>query len=90
MHAFLSNLANRQADTQTSRAIEFTSSVVGGNKRLHLRYCAVEADHRKARSIAYERLDQIGSLYAIENVTANTYLPKFTTFVMYKVQNYYI
>ena len=30
MHAFLSNLAN-QTDRQTSRAIAFTSSVVGGN-----------------------------------------------------------
>jgi len=29
-HAFLSNLANRQIDRQTSRAIAFTSSVVAG------------------------------------------------------------
>jgi len=33
MHAFLSNLANRQTDRQTSQAIAFTSSVVGGNKK---------------------------------------------------------
>ena len=32
MHAFLSNLANRQTDTQT-RAKTFTSSFVGGNYR---------------------------------------------------------
>jgi len=30
MHAFLSNLADSQTDRQTSRAISFTSSVVGG------------------------------------------------------------
>ena len=30
MHTFLSDLANRQTDRQTSRAIAFTSSVVGG------------------------------------------------------------
>jgi len=33
MHAFLSNLANRQTDRQT-RANAFTSSFVGGNKVL--------------------------------------------------------
>jgi len=33
MHAFLTNLANRQTDRQTSRGIAFTSSVVGGIKR---------------------------------------------------------
>ena len=33
MHAFLSNLANRQTDRQTSRAITFTSSIVGGKVR---------------------------------------------------------
>jgi len=30
MHGFLSNLANRQTDRQTSRAIAYTSSFVGG------------------------------------------------------------
>jgi len=34
MHAFLSNLANRQADRQT-RANAFTSSFVGGNKKIN-------------------------------------------------------
>ena len=33
MHTFLSNLANRQTDKQTSRAIAYTSSFVGG--KLH-------------------------------------------------------
>jgi len=35
MHAFLSNLANRQTDRQTSRAIAFTASVVGGKQIVH-------------------------------------------------------
>ena len=34
MHAFLSNLANRQTDRQT-RAKTFTSSFVGGNNVMH-------------------------------------------------------
>jgi len=34
MHAFLSNLANRQTDRQTSRAIALTSSVVGGKQEV--------------------------------------------------------
>ena len=48
MHAFLSNLANRQTDRQT-RANAFTSSFVGGNKRRHSSYRTTEA---KTRSIA--------------------------------------
>ena len=45
MHAFLSNLANRQTDKQT-RANAFTSSFVGGNNRTtgEIRYYGVAID----------------------------------------------
>jgi len=42
MHAFLSNLANRQIDRQTDKqtntAKTFTSSFVGGNYRVYICY----------------------------------------------------
>ena len=51
MHAILSNLANRQTDRQT-RAKTYTSSFVGGNKRLCWTFCTIEANYWQARSIA--------------------------------------
>jgi len=49
IHAFLSNLANRQTDKRT-RANAFTSSFVGGNKCMHRngnRFILTSLDFRK-------------------------------------------
>ena len=48
MHAFLSNLANRQTDERT-RANAFTSSFVGGNDYLQIR--TINSDQERKHTL---------------------------------------
>jgi len=67
MHAFLSKLANRQTDRQT-RAKRFTSSFVGGNKKMSSNFGYIGRSNPWGDLDQMWRVDRYGGHNHVRNI----------------------